>query len=335
MGKESQNLVLDDFSTIHQKSPFDIIEGPDYGADALEIKKKHPEIPYTVKLHTPKYIIRDLNKKTNLSLLAKIRFTIGALRRGRIPKPHGDNSIQKEKEAIKIADNIAAPSKAIGKRIARDLQIDPKKIRIVPYPYIPSKKLLEIPIKTNTQRVTFIGRLEFRKGVLDLAKAIPAILRSNPKIQFRFIGRSMSSPKSGTTMQKYIEKQLKPYASNIEFIGHQPPEKITKFLSETDICIFPSHWESFGLVCCESMAAGRATIGTNAGGMPEVIGDGGIIIETQNPKLIAEKIVNLFKKPEERFALGKKGRKRVLTNFGEKAILPLQISCYEDAISKI
>ena len=47
----------------------------------------------------------------------------------------------------------------------------------VPYPFVPSPKLLEIPVETETGTVGFIGRVEKRKGVVDLASAIPAIIQ--------------------------------------------------------------------------------------------------------------------------------------------------------------
>src|SRR5262245_10742551 len=45
----------------HSHKPFDVIEVPEYGAEALHIKEKLPHVPLVVKLHTPKFLLKELN----------------------------------------------------------------------------------------------------------------------------------------------------------------------------------------------------------------------------------------------------------------------------------
>ena len=99
--------------------------------------------------------------------------------------------------------------------------------------------------------------------------------------------------------------------------------------------LFPSRWESFGLVCPESMSAARAVIGSSSGGMAEIIVDGesGILVPPKNPQAIAKAILNLINRPERVTTLAINGRQRVLDFLSHEGILPLQIASYERAIS--
>ena len=45
--------ILAVFERCHASRPFDVIEGPEYGADAAEVAKAFPALPLVVKLHTP------------------------------------------------------------------------------------------------------------------------------------------------------------------------------------------------------------------------------------------------------------------------------------------
>ncbi|NJN49073.1 MAG: glycosyltransferase family 4 protein, partial [Alkalinema sp. RL_2_19] len=139
-----------------------------------------------------------------------------------------------------------------------DWQIDPARFGAVPYPYIPAAELLEIPIDTDTQRITFVGRLEIRKGMLDLMQAIPRVLKQYPAAKFRFVGPAWPSPQPHLDMQAYLCKNLSAYQHALEFTGAVPLDSIPQYLAETDICVFPSIWESFW--ACLSLAAAAVSL---------------------------------------------------------------------------
>jgi glycosyltransferase involved in cell wall biosynthesis len=61
-------------------------------------------------------------------------------------------------------------------------------------------------------------------------------------------------------------------------------------------------------------------IGSNSGAIPEVIGDAGIVVPEGDPSALARAIERLYRSEEERMALGKKGRERVLQHFTNEQI---------------
>lgn len=64
-------------------------------------------------------------------------------------------------------------------------------------------------------------------------------------------------------------------ASQVKFLGQQ--QEIVPLLSATDLFLLPSEKESFGLAALEAMACGVPVVGSKVGGLPEVVGPGGIL----------------------------------------------------------
>jgi glycosyltransferase involved in cell wall biosynthesis len=214
--------------------------------------------------------------------------------------------------------------------------LDETKIFYVPYPYVPSETLLNIPVKTRTNIVTFLGRLEIRKGVLDLAQAIPLILHHYPEVTFRFVGSADLSPKPNMDMRQYLEHTLRHYSGSVEFTGSVPLTSISEVLATTDICVLPSIWDNFPNTCLESMAAARGIVGSSAGGMADMLdfGQVGRVIPPRNPKRIAQAVIELLGDPELRMRLGQKARERLLVEYNTDRIGPLQEASYVRAIER-
>ena len=234
-------------------------KGPEYRAEAREAVRLVPDIPLVVKLHTPSYLLRSMNT----ALYSPVRRTLSAakslLRRER---PFYDYRPEEDIERTHClqADEIAAPSRTIGEIVAEKWRLDTEKLSVYPLFYVPAAPLLHVPVETQTNTVTYYGRLEMRKGVVDLANAIPLILKRCPQTRFRFVGRALTSPKMGQDMKAFLMQDMAPYAKSVGFHEPVPLEEIPALLSETDICVFPSLWENFPNTCLESMSAARALL---------------------------------------------------------------------------
>ena len=327
------------FAQRYNQIKFDVLEAPEIGAEAVEAIKLVPEIPLVIKLHTPSYIIKELSYSPP-SLSMKLRRFLGALKKIRMPTSFPsyfyDVDTDIERTYTLKADEIAAPSQAIGNKLVQDWGIDRNKISLVPLPYIPCPELLAIPTITNTNIITFIGRLEIRKGILDLADAIPLVLKQFPHVKFRFVGAAWPLPHSNLDMRQHLERKLKRYIDALEFTGKVNLEAIPSLLADTDICVFPSLWESFGLVCTEAMSSGRGVIGSSAGGMAELLDGGkvGKLVPPKSPQSIAKAVIKLLENSEERIKLGEAARQRVLSEYNLEKIGALQEASYLRAIEK-
>ena len=315
------------FARRHQEIGFDVLEGPDYDADSRLAVQLVPDIPLVVKLHTPGAILDQFHKP---SLEQVVRKKISLYRRGINPW------VDMERAHAMNADEIAAPSQSIGSKLIKIWGLNPQKVNVFPLPYIPSPESLNIPVNTLTNTVSFIGRLEIRKGVMDLARAIPLILAKQPQTKFRFVGATGNTLNPQQSMLEYLQELLQPYLKSVEFTGKLPPEQIPEVLSNTDICVFPSLWENFPYVCLEAMAAGRGIVGSNSGGMAEMLNSEAVgrLVPPQSPEKIAQAVVELLAAPQLRQELGNAARARVLAQFSIERIGSLQEASYRRAIAQ-
>lgn len=335
--------VVEPFVRDHAAGPFDVVEGTDFDASALGIKRRLPSLPYACKLHTPRFVIDELQYRAP-SLGQRARIAFGALRRLRRPPTHsasglrGSASARDELAAISLADVVIAPSAAIASEASRWVPSAASRIAFVPFHYSPPAELLALPMDATTRRVTYLGRLEIRKGVIDLVDAIPFVLKRVPDARFRFVGRAMASPKPGQDMSAFLRARLGRLAPQVEFTGPRPPAELPAIFRETDILVAPSHWESFGLVCCEGMAAGRLVIGSAAGGMAELIEheSSGLLVSPRDPSALADAISRGLNDPKLRRECAANARARVCTMFANSAsLVDRNLQCYLDAASRL
>lgn len=339
------------FAERHALSPFAVVEAPEWRADAAGILNLVPDIPLVIRLHTPTYLLSRLNTPpiTRKSLIQDIqkyviwtRVYVGALRRGRrVPWRLGYERYLHEKRRLEYAlthcaDEIVTPSVSLGQIVAKKWRLNPDLIHHVPNLYVASEQMLSIPVETQTHRITFLGRLELRKGVLDLARAIPLVLRRNPHAKFRFVGRPRHSPDPHLNMRQYLERKLARFQSSVEFCDPVPLQDIPNMLAETDICVFPSLWENFPNVCLEAMSSGRGVIGSSAGGMLDMLEDGkyGLNVPPRRPFALSEAINSLLADPARRQSLGRAARQKVVSAYNLDRIGTLQEESYARAIAR-
>ncbi len=314
--KEFNGKILEVFEKVYSQKKFDIVETPEINANALPLIKKYPKLPLIVRLHTPSFLINKLNNHYT-SKISKLRFFLGALKRGRIN--FFDSYDKKGDEDFIITDlavGITAPSQAMKDIICTYWNIEPSKIKVIPNIFIPSPELLKIPIKNPNKNVLFVGKLNVHKGLVKLTKAIPYVLKKYPDYKFTFIGNDAASHIKGVSMKEYMQKKLRKYISNIEFIGFVENKKLHEYYAQANICIFPSIWEAFGYVCQEAMAVGRAVVASKKGGMAEILkNDFGILINPESPKQMAKALMKLMENRKYCYEIGEKCRAEILQNY--------------------
>ncbi|MBT1247044.1 MULTISPECIES: glycosyltransferase family 4 protein [unclassified Thermosipho (in: thermotogales)] len=149
----------------------------------------------------------------------------------------------------------------------------------------------------------FIGRLVPNKGIEVLLKAYLKIKKPNYRL---FI--------AGTGEENYEEYLKSKYKDNsIIFMGRVKQEE---FFKKVDVTIVPSIWyEPLGIVVLESFAFGTPVIGSNTGGIPEMINHGknGLIFNPYSEGDLEEKMLkfekNILKWREKSEIIKKSARK--------------------------
>ncbi len=110
------------------------------------------------------------------------------------------------------------------------------------------------------------------------------------------------------------EKRLKNQAKRlglddkVEFLGYVSEERKEELMGTCKMLVMPSLYEAFGMVAVEVMAQRRPIIATNVNGLPETVGEGGILVDPADPKALADAINGLLSNESLRMDLGMKAR---------------------------
>lgn len=321
----------------HTDQSFDVLEGPDLLAEAGEACRLAPDVPSVVRLHSGLQLLQATSVRT-LSLARRFRIWAGAKRRGEHPfwsVRHSNHAA--EVEHSRNADLVAAPSNAIARRVVKDWRLDKAIVRHLPNPFSPSREYLDIRPGRREPVVTFIGRVDVLKGVLDLVRAVPRIVAVHPKVRFQFVGRVVEySPVPGLTMQAYLTKVLGRYAPYVEFSGAVPRSDLPGILAHSAVFTLPSLWESFSYVCLEAMAAACPVVGTKRTGIEEILDFGkvGRTVRAGAASELAMAINDLLSNEALRQDMGEAGRQRVLSEYNHKILAPQYEAFYQEAISR-
>jgi N-acetyl-alpha-D-glucosaminyl L-malate synthase BshA len=115
----------------------------------------------------------------------------------------------------------------------------------------------------------------------------------------------------------------------VRFMGRQ--DHIEDILSLADVFLLPSELESFGLSALEAMASGVPVVGSDAGGLPEVVKhtETGFLLPVGDVEGMAARTVEILKDEEHQRCLGQAGRRRAAALFGADRIVTQYERYYE------
>ncbi len=139
-------------------------------------------------------------------------------------------------------------------------------------------------------------------------------------------------PEYSTVCQLVSELGLR---ERVIFLGKQ--ENVSELLSISDLKLLLSSKESFGLVLLEAMACGVPCIGTNIGGIPEVIqnGESGYICELGDIDDISTKSVELLTNLEKWQAFSINGLRRVNQDFHSETVVKQYEQVYDELLQTV
>jgi len=175
------------------------------------------------------------------------------------------------------------------------------------------------PLPQKENKVLSVGRLTPHKGINYLIEAIP------PDIELDIVGPVFD--------QKYYECLRKlAFGKKINFLHGLTDEEMAHRFATASVFVFPGVFENelFALVILEAMASGCAVIGTNVGGIPEIIIDGktGFLVPPRDPIALREKIEYLIGNPETTLQMGEAGRRRTEEMFTWDSVAKRCIEAY-------
>jgi glycosyltransferase involved in cell wall biosynthesis len=181
------------------------------------------------------------------------------------------------------ADVVLADSQAVADRLA------PLAAEVVHCPVVLGvEPASEVPWPRGDGPVIgYVGRIEPRKGVLDLVRAAPAIRALVPGSTIVVVGADTYGADREYGARVAANRDVEQY-------GWQPDA--ASLMSHLDVLVLPSYAEPFGTVLAEAMAAGTPVVATTVGGLPEVVTDGvdGVLVPPGRPDALAEGVARVM-----------------------------------------
>ena len=203
-----------------------------------------------------------------------------------------ENSLNRDVEIVLAYPGLNVSG--LGKDLGKDLE--PIKSRH------PNKKDLHL---------LFVGYVTSRKGVDTLIKAFEILVKEKGQenLALHVVGN--------TDRDKAFSQKVKDSSreagldGQVIFHGRINDQDMEELYMTSDIFVFPSLWEGFGMVLAEAASFGLPIVTTDAGAIPYLIKDGvnGLLVPPGDAEGLARAIERLAKSPEMRARFGEDNRK--------------------------
>lgn len=281
---------------LHMEKPFDILHQHDFISNLFTTKKLSRQLPVILTNHTGEFLL--LNKHwytawTLRYLLSHIAFLLG-------PSEELCDApfLQKKKRVSYIANGVNLDEFEVLSAEKKDM------LR------------REMGYTKDTDLILCARRWAPTKGVIYLVQAIPKVIKKCPKAHFLISGNNYYGyPAYRDMICKVIREQhLEPY---ITLLGDIPHDQINKYYQIADIVVLPSLMEATSLSGLEAMACGSPLLGTNVGGIPEIIEDGynGRLVPPKDAESITNVLAEMLKDKDLLLQQGRNGRRKAEQEF--------------------
>ena len=181
---------------------------------------------------------------------------------------------------------------------------------------IPSSCKEEMEARRNNviPHLLFLSNLLISKGVIVLLDALKILKEKEYTFVCQFIGGETAEINAVQFFEEVNKREL---SDLVTYVGRKVREEKEAFFRQADIFVFPTYYETFGLVNLEAMEYKLPVISTNEGGIPDIVKDGenGLICETQNPVSLADCIAKLLDDEELRVKMGSAGHEKFCREF--------------------
>jgi glycosyltransferase involved in cell wall biosynthesis len=210
--------------------------------------------------------------------------------------------------------------------IVREMGVPPGRISLVPlgvdtdvFRPLPGRRRVPGRILVTTSADVPL------KGLDPLLRAF-AMLRARRPAELVVVG----TPRAGGPIPRLLDELA--LNGSVRFTGGVPEAELVALYAEAEAAVVPSLYEGFSLPAIEAMACGLPLVATTAGALPEVVGDGALLVPPGDPQALADQLTALLADPGLRRSLGERGRQRVANRFTWEATARATVECYREVM---
>lgn len=174
--------------------------------------------------------------------------------------------------------------------------------------------------------IGYVGRLEPQKGVDVLIDAASMLRDCSPLL--RIVGEGTAS--------RALRMRAKSRELDAEFVGGVALEDVPETIRSFDVLVVPSRTtpglvEQFGRVAIEGMAAGVPVVVSDSGALPEVVGEGGVVVREGVPEDLAAALRRVLN-ADVRYQIACRGRARVSAVHSAEAVGERLVQLWREAV---
>lgn len=216
---------------------------------------------------------------------------------------------------IKEADGIITVSEWSKKDIIRFFPESKDKVFVTPLAadikYKPMDKdicktFLAEKYNISFPYILYIGGFSPRKNVIALINAFSGVFKDlNANYNLVIVGFNKDDYTNLTRLCS-----VNSISSNVTFTGFVPEEDLPVLYNGSEVFVYPSLYEGFGLPPLEAMSCGTPVITSDLTSIPEVVKDGGLLIDPNNAENLKAALVELLNNDDLKKYYSEKGLKR-------------------------
>jgi glycosyltransferase involved in cell wall biosynthesis len=301
-------------SALHREHRYDVVEMPECGAEGALVTRLL-EVPTVVRLHSPSRLIMQYYdvRRLDIALCSAI-----------------------EQRALDQASGLTACSRYLAGEAARHLGAEGP-IRVITNGldldwFDATQEAVDVhrkyAIPKRRLMIVFTGRMEPRKGI-HLCTDLACSILERFDVSFVLVGDDLFGYVAGTLLPALGSRQLK---GSVHWLGRLGIDEVRPIVRAADIFLLPSLWENCPYSCLEAMAAGRAVVAADQGGMPELIENGvnGLLVAPGEAASFIRGIEQLIDDPALRERLGRAARETIEQRHGHTHVAHEALGVYRE-----
>jgi glycosyltransferase involved in cell wall biosynthesis len=300
---------------LERAHPFDVIEMPECGAEGFFVGTR-ARAPTVVRFHSPAGLIMPFYDVRSRDRSGSTYLESRAIRTATALTSSSGFLAREARDRLGVARAIDVIHNGI------DLDWFDEAERI------DARAAFDLP--ADRPLVLFAGRMERRKGIELMPDVVGGVLERSDVV-FAFAGDDTFGFLGGVLLPALAARGA--LRGSVRVLGRLVPQHVRDVMRQADIVFVPSLWESCPYSCLEAMAAGRAIVASDAGGLPELLRhrENALVLPAGDGDGFTAALEELLGDSALRQRLGAAARRTVEESFRDGDVAARSVGVYERA----